>query len=49
MEWKTFLANPKNQYHVFQCEENDCSANDKKNKDYYEYPSVSHFTDKLWL
>ena len=25
------------------------SANNKMNRDYYEYPSLSHFTDELWL
>ena len=25
------------------------SASNKKNGDYYEYPSLSHFTDELWL
>ena len=27
---KAFLANPKHQYHVSQCGEHDCSANNKK-------------------
>ena len=26
--------------------EHDCSAHNKKNVDYYEYPSVTHFTDE---
>ena len=26
VERKTFLANPKHQYHVSQCEEHDCNA-----------------------
>ena len=30
-ERKSFLANPKHQYHVSLCEEHDCSANNKKN------------------
>ena len=33
---------------VSQCE-HDCSANNKKNGDYYEYPSLSHFVNELWL
>ena len=49
VERKTFLANPKYQYHVSQCGEHDCSANNKRNGDYYEYPSLPHFTDELWL
>ena len=35
---KSFLANPKHQYHVSQWEEHDCSANNKMNEDYYGYP-----------
>ena len=46
---KAFLANPKLQYHVSQCEEHDCHANNKKRGDYYEYPSLSYLTDELWL
>ena len=38
---KDFLANPKHQYHVSQCGEQDCHANKKKNKDYYEHPRLS--------
>ena len=41
-----FLANPKRQYRVSQCAEHDCHANNKRNRDCYEYPSSSHFTDK---
>ena len=47
MEGKAFLANPKHQYHVSQCGEHDYSANNKKNGDYYEYPSSSHFANEL--
>ena len=36
---KAFLAKPKHQYCIPQCEEHDYSANDKKNEDYYGYPS----------
>ena len=46
MERKAFFANPKDQYHVSQYGEHDCSAHKKKNIDYYEYPSLTHFTDK---
>ena len=44
---KALLANPKHEYHVSQCGEHYCCANNKKNRYYYEYPSLSHFTDKL--
>ena len=43
---KALLANPKNQYRVSHCGEHDCPANSKKNGDYYEYPSLSHFTEE---
>ena len=44
---KAFRANSKHQYHVSQCRELDCCVNKKKNGDYYEYPSLSYFTDEL--
>ena len=44
---KTFLANLRHQYRVFQSGEHDCSGNNKKNGDYYEYPSSSHFSDQF--
>ena len=44
---KASLANLNYQYHISQYGEQDCHANNKKNGDYYEYPSSSHFTDKL--
>ena len=44
---KAFLANPKLQYHVSQCRDYDCHAINKKGGDYYEYPSLSHFTNEL--
>ena len=47
MEKKAFLANSKHQYLVFQCGEHDCSAQNKENKDYNEYPRLSHFTNDL--
>ena len=48
-EKKTFLSNLKNQYSASQCGEHDCSANNKKNWDCYEYSSLSYFMDELWL
>ena len=42
VESKTFLANPKQQDHISQFGENDCSANNKKNGHYYEYPRLFH-------
>ena len=47
VERKAFLAKPKHQYRVSQCGEHDCSATNIKNGDYYENPSLIHFTDKL--
>ena len=44
---KSFLANPEHQYRVSQCEEHSCSANNKKNGDCNEYPSLSHFKSEL--
>ena len=44
---KAFFANPKHQYSVSQCGENDCSDTNKKNGDYYKYPSLYHFMDEL--
>ena len=43
---KGFLPNPKHQHRVSQCGEHDYSAHNKKNVDYYEYPSLTHFTDE---
>ena len=42
LERKAFLTNPKHQDCLSQCGEHDCSANNKKNRDYYEYLSLSH-------
>ena len=42
VERKAFLANPNHQYH-----EHDCSAHNKKKGDYYECPSLSHFTENF--
>ena len=44
---KAFLAKPKHQYHVSQYGEHDCSATNKKGGDYYKYPSLFHFMNKL--
>ena len=46
VERKAFLANPKHQYHVSKYGEHDCSAYNKKNGDYFEYPSLTHFTEE---
>ena len=43
---KAFIANPKHQHHVSQCEEHDCSAHNKKNVEYYEHPSLTHFKNE---
>ena len=44
---KALHANPKHQYRVSQCVEYDCHANNKRNGDYYEYPSLSPFMDEI--
>ena len=49
VERNAFVANLKHQYCVSQYGKHDYSANNKKNGDYYEYPSLSHFTNELWL
>ena len=46
VETKAFLANPKRQYRVFQYGKQNCNANNKRYGDYYEYPSLSDFTDE---
>ena len=46
-EKKAFLASPKHQYRVSQCEEPDCCANNKNNRDYHVHPCLSHFMDEL--
>ena len=46
MERKAFIANPKNQCHVSQYGEHDCSAHNKKNGNYYDFQSLTHFKDK---
>ena len=42
VERKAFLTNPKHQYLLSQCREDDCSANNKKNEHYSGFPSLSH-------
>ena len=42
-----FPTNPTHRYRVSQRGEHDCNANNKKNGDYYEYPSLSHFKNEL--
>ena len=44
---ESFLANSKHQYRVSQCGEHDCSANNNKNRGYYEYQSLSYFRDEF--
>ena len=44
---KAFLLILKHQYRVSQNGEQDYSANNKGNGDYYQYPSLSHLTDEL--
>ena len=46
---KSFLCKSKASISCIQWAEHDCSANNKKNGDYYERPSLSHFMDELWL
>ena len=47
VEGIAFFANPKHQDRVSQCGEPDCSANNKKNGDYYGYTSLPLFTNEL--
>ena len=47
VERKAFPTNSKRQYHVSQYGEHDCSASDKKKREYYENPSLTHFTNEL--
>ena len=44
VERKAFLAKSKRQYQVSQLQEHDWSANNKKNGDCEEHPSLSHLT-----
>ena len=47
VERKAFFTNPKHECHVSQQGDHDYSVHNKKNVDYYEYPSLSQFMDKL--
>ena len=47
VEKKGFLENPKHYYCVSQYGDHDCSAYNKKNGDYYEYPGLSYFMEEL--
>ena len=44
---KSFSCKSKHQYYASQFGEHDCSANNKKIGDYYEYPSSSLFANNL--
>ena len=46
VERKAFLANPEHQDHVSQYAEHYCNANNKKDRDCYEYPSLTHFMNE---
>ena len=46
---ESFSCKSKHQYRVSQYGEHDCSAHNKKNGDYYEYPSLPHFMDEHQL
>ena len=46
-EKKTFLTIPKHQYRVPHNGEHDCNTKNKKNRDYYEYQSLSHLANEL--
>ena len=47
VERKAFIAKRKHQNHVPKKEYVIAVPNNKKNKDYYENPSLSHLTDEL--
>ena len=46
VEREALLPNPKHQNCLSQQGEHNCSANNKKNEDYYKYPSLSHLKDE---
>ena len=48
-ERKAFPEYPKQQYHTSQQGEHDCIARNKKNVDYYKYPSLTHLIDEHYL
>ena len=41
-----FLANVKHQYRVSEYGEHDCRTQNEKNGNYYEYPSLTYFTNE---
>ena len=45
---KAFFAKSKHQYRASKWGEHDYSAHDKRNGDYYDYPSLSHLMDNHW-
>ena len=47
VERNAFLANPKHEFYASQRAEYDCSANNRRNEDFYEFPSLSHFINEL--
>ena len=49
VERKAFLVNQKHQYRLSQFGKHDYSADNKRNRVFKEYPSLSHFTDELGL
>ena len=44
---ESFSCKSKASISYIQYGEHNCSANKKKNGDYFEYPSLSHFSDEL--
>ena len=46
VESEVFLVDPTHQYCVSQWGERYCSANNKKDGDYFESPSLSHYMDE---
>ena len=47
VETNAFLTNLNHHYRASQYGEHNCSANNKKNGDYYYYQSLPHFIDEL--
>ena len=45
-ERKSFSCKSQASNHVPQCGEHDSSAHNENNGDFYDYPSLSHFTDE---
>ena len=44
---KSFSSKSKDQCRVFLYGEHGFRAHNKNNRDHYEYPSLTHFTDEL--